>query len=150
MKKLVLSLIIAIISYSTSNASELSIVAHGFSKHLHNHNFNEQNYGGALRYEYNDFALQVGAYRNSVRRDSTYAGIDWSPLRYNTKTYISYEAGTYVGAATGYKYSVIPLAGIQAAVRCKDYFARIRVMSDLFYNSRAVGAVEVGIVIKKF
>ena len=138
------------LAFSSANATEVSIVGHGLSKHLDNHNFNEQNYGAALRLENKDFATQIGGYYNSLRKDTFYAGIDWSPLHYNVSGCLNVDAGLYVGGATGYKYAVTPMAGVQAAVKCKDVFVRVRAMPDPFYNSKAVGAVEFGVVLKRF
>jgi hypothetical protein len=149
MKK-VASAFLAIFMSTTASASELSIVGHGFSKHLDNHNFNEHNYGAALRLERNDFAVQAGGYHNSLRKDAFYAGVDYSPLHYNLGNCFKLDAGVYAGGATGYKYAVTPIVGVQAAVKCNDVFVRVRVMPDVFYNSKAVGAIELGIVLKKF
>ena len=149
MKKISIALL-SMLAITSSNASELSVVAHGFSKHLENHNFNERDYGAALRLEQKDFAIQVGAYRNSLYKDTVYSGIDWSPIHYNLGGCFNLDAGLYAGGATGYKYIVTPMAGVQAAVKCENVFVRVRAMPDPFYNSRAVGALEVGLVIKKF
>lgn len=148
MKK-TLIVLLSILS-TTVNAAELSIVGHGLSKHLDNHNFNEHNYGAALRLENKDFATQVGGYHNSLRKDTFYAGIDWSPIHYNITGCVNVDAGLYAGGATGYKYTVTPMFGIQAAVKCDNVFVRARMIPDPFYNSKAVGAVEVGFVLKKF
>ena len=140
----------SILTISSADATELSIVGHGVSKHLDNHNFNEQNYGAALRLEKNNFATQIGGYHNSLRKDTFYAGLDWSPIHYNVSGCVNIDAGLYVGGATGYKYAVTPMAGVQAAVKCDNVFVRVRAMPDPFYNSKAVGAVEIGLVLKKF
>ena len=149
MKKTAIALL-SILAINSTNATELSVVGHGFSKHLDNHNFNEQNYGAGLRLENKDFATQIGGYHNSLRKDAFYAGIDWSPIHYNVAGCVNVDAGLYVGGATGYKYTVTPMAGVQAAVKCENVFVRVRAMPDPFYNSKAVGAIEVGLVLKKF
>ena len=149
MKKTAIALL-GILAINSSNATELSVIGHGVSKHLDNHNFNEQNYGAALRLEKNDIAIQAGIYHNSLRKDSIYTGIDWSPIHYNITGCVNFDAGLYIGGATGYKYTVTPIAGIQAAIRCENIFVRIRAIPDPFYNSKAIGAIEFGLVIKKF
>ena len=149
MKKTALALL-SVLAVNSSNATELSIVGHGFSKHLVNHNFNERDFGAAVRLERNDFAIQVGAYRNSFYKDTVYSGIDWSPLHYNLGGCFKLDAGLYAGGATGYKYAVTLMGGVQAAIKCENVFVRVRAMPDPFYNSKAVGAIEFGLVLKKF
>ena len=149
MKKIALALL-GFLTISTAQADELSLIGHGFSKHLDNHNFNERDYGAGLRYESGEYAFQAGDYKNSFRRNTIYAGIDWSPIHFNVAECLNVSAGLYAGGATGYKYTVTPMAGVQAAVRCKNVFVRVRAMPDLIYNSKAVGAIEVGFVLKTF
>jgi len=150
MKKIAVVLT-SMLAIGAANAAELSVIGHGFSKHLDNHNFNERDYGAGLRLENNDFAVQVGAYRNSVYKDSIYTGVDWSPIHYDLGSCFKLDAGLYAGGATGYKYPVLPMAGVQAAVKCNDVFVRVRAMPDVgIYNSKVVGAVEVGFVLKRF
>jgi hypothetical protein len=149
MKKTTIALL-SILAINSTNAAELSIVGHGFSKHLVNHNFNERNYGAALRLEKDDFAVQAGSYRNSFYKDTVYAGFDWSPLHYNLGGCFNLDAGLYAGGATGYKYAVTPMAGVQAAVKCENVFVRVRAIPDPFFQSKAVGAIEFGLVLKKF
>ena len=140
----------SILTFGNANADELSIVAHSFSKHIVNHNFNERNYGAALRLEKDDFAIQAGAYRNSFYKDTVYAGVDWSPLHYNLSGCFNLNAGLYVGGATGYKYPVTPMAGAQTAVKCDNVFVRVRAMPDPFFKSKGVFTVEFGLVLIKF
>jgi hypothetical protein len=149
MKKAAIALL-SILVINSTNASELSVVGHGFAKHLVNHNFNERNYGAALRLEKDDFAVQAGAYRNSFYKDTVYTGFDWSPFHYNLGGCFNLDAGLYAGGATGYKYAVTPMAGVQAAVKCENVFVRVRAMPDPFFQSKAVGAIEFGLVLKKF
>jgi hypothetical protein len=149
MKKIALALL-GFLTINTTQAAELSLIGHGFSKHLDNHNFNERDYGAALRYESGEYALQAGGYHNSIRNNTAYAGFDWSPIHFNVAECLNVSAGLYVGGATGYKYTVTPMAGVQAAARCKNVFVRARAMPDVFYNSKAVGAIEIGFVLKTF
>lgn len=141
---------LGLLLFTPSHASELSIIGHGFSKHLENHNFNERAYGAGLRYDNESYGIQAGSYHNSLRKNSTYAGLDWSPIHSNITGCLNYQIGLFIGGATGYKYSVTPLSGAQASLRCKNAFVRVRVMPDIYYNSKFVGAVEFGYVIAKF
>lgn len=149
MKKIAITFL-AFLGYTSCNAAELSIIGHGFSRHAVMQEFNQRNYGTALRYEDGKYAIQAGGFNNSLGNDSAYVGLDWSPIRFNVVECLNIEAGFYGGAATGYKYAVTPMAGIQAAARCKNVFVRVRAMPDVFYNSKVVGAVEVGLVLKRF
>jgi hypothetical protein len=149
MKKLIIALMSSI-AISSVQAQELSVIGHGFSKHLDNHNFRERNYGIGLRLETDDFGMQVGNYNNSNRRNSTYFGVDWSPYKTKLTGCLNLEAGPYYGVATGYKYDVTPMIGLQSSIKCDNVFARVRLMPDPFYNSKAVGAIEIGVVLKKF
>lgn len=149
MKK-ILAVCAVIFSTSVVNADELSIIAHGYSKHLDNHNFMERNYGAAMRYSHEDFGIQTGAYRNSINNTSFYFGVDWSPFQYKTSSCISVEAGPYYGVVTGYKWDITPVLGVQSAIKCDKLFVRFRAMPDPFYNAKVAGAVELGLVIKQF
>ena len=149
MKKVAVALA-SMLAITSAKATELSLVAHGFSKHIVNHNFNERDYGAALRLEKDDFAIQAGAYRNSFYKDTVYAGVDWSPLHYDLGGCFKLNAGLYAGGATGYKYAITPMAGAQAAVKCDNVFVRVRAMPDPFFKSKGVFAVEFGLVLMKF
>jgi hypothetical protein len=149
MKKTVLALL-GVLAISSVQADELSLITHGLSKHIDNHNFNERNYGVAVRYDHEDWGIQLGGYRNSINKNSVYAGVDWSPFKYETNSCVKIEAGAYYGFATGYKFDITPVVGLQAAVKCDNVFARVRAMPDPYYNAKAVGAIEIGVVLKKF
>jgi len=149
MKKVAVALA-SMLAITSAKATELSLVTHVFSKHIVNHNFNERNYGAALRLAKDNFAIQAGAYRNSLYKNTIYAGVDWSPLHYDLGGCFKLNAGLYAGGATGYKYSVTPMAGIQAAIKCENVFVRVRAMPDLFYKSKGFAAVEFGLVLIKF
>lgn len=151
MRKITIIISTLFLSLVSSKAEEVSIIGHGFSKHLENHrNFSEKNYGLGLRYEKGEYALQVGDYSNSLRKNGFYTGMDWSPIHSNITGCLNFESGLFIGGATGYKYKVTPMAGIQAALRCKNIFARVRAIPDVFYSAKVVGAVEFGIVLKQF
>jgi len=151
MKKIILFISTLFLNFSSVKADEISIIGHGFSKHLENRrSFNEKNYGLGLRYEKGDYGLQVGNYANSLRNKGIYTGMDWSPIHSNITGCLNFESGLFIGGATGYKYKVTPMAGIQAALRCKNVFARVRAIPDVFYSAKAVGAIEFGFVLKQF
>ena len=149
MKK-ILAVCAALLSFNAAKADDLSFIAHGFSKHLDNHNFVERNYGAAIRYEYSNYGIQTGAYRNSINNTSFYFGIDYSPFQYKTSSCISFDAGIYYGVATGYTWDITPMIGIQSAIKCDKLFVRFRALPDPFYNSKVDGAVEIGFIIKQF
>jgi len=149
MKKAVVVLA-SMLAINSVNAAELSVISHGFSKHIVNHNFNERPLGAALRLEKDDFAIQAGAYRNSFYKDTVYSGVDWSPLHYNLGGCFNLDAGLYAGGATGYKYAITPMAGVQVAIKCENIFVRVRAMPDPFYKSKGFAAVEFGLVLVKF
>lgn len=149
MKKLIVALLF-LLGINVANADEISVVTHGFSKHLDNHNFNERNYGVGIRYEREDYGLQIGAYRNSLYKDAVYVGVDWNAFQYSTDSCLKFEAGPFYGLATGYKYDVTPIVGLQSAVKCDRVFLRVRAIPDLYYNSKVVGSLELGFVISKF
>jgi hypothetical protein len=150
MKKINVIITTLFLSLATAKAQEVSIIGHGFSKHLQNYNHNERNYGIGLRYEKGEYALQVGDYYNSLRKNSFYVGMDWSPIHTNITGCLNFESGLYAGGATGYSYKITPIAGVQAAFKCKNVFIRVRAMPDVFYHSKAVGAIEFGFVLSRF
>ena len=140
----------SLLAINSVKADELSAIGHGFSYHLDNHNFNQENYGVGLRFERDDIGVQAGTYYNSVRKDSAYALVDWSPLQTELFGCFKAEAGLCAGATTGYLHPVIPVAGLQSSIKCGNVFARVRVAPDLYYNSKVVGAVELGLTVYKF
>jgi hypothetical protein len=149
MKKIII-LLLSFVAISSVQAQELSIIGHGFSKHLENHNFNERNYGWGLRLKKDDFAIQAGTFHNSIRNYSKYVVVDWSPFSYNMGGCMKLEAGAFAGGTTGYKYVVTPVLGLQSSIKCDNIFARLRVEPDPFYTSKAIVAIEVGVVLIKF
>lgn len=149
MKRVAIALA-SLLAFNSVKADELLAIAHGFSYHLYNHDFNQQNYGVGLRFERDDIGVQVGAYNNSLRKDGVYAVVDWSPLQTELFGCFKAEAGIFAGATTGYLYPITPVAGLQSAVKCSNVFARVRVAPDPYYNSKAVGAIEIGVTLLKF
>ena len=98
-------------SAAASAQSDTHIVIHGLSHHAHarpnGQAWNEVNTGIGFRRELtSDLSAQVGIYRNSIDRTSTYALIDYTPLQLGPV-----NAGAFIGAATGYVPAVRPMAG---------------------------------------
>jgi len=150
MIKLLLSLLLICFIQPVS-AQEISIVPHGFSKHANSsRSYNENNWGVGVRFNYKDFAIQAGNYKNSIRGNSSYLLVDWNLVEYETISCIKLEGGPFIGAATGYSQPVTPIGGLQAAVKCKNFFVRFRVVPDLYYNARAVGTLELGYTFFRF
>ena len=149
MNKIII-LLFNFVAISSVQAQELSIIGHGFSKHLENHNFNERNYGWGVRLEKDNFAIQAGTFHNSIRNYSKYIVVDWSLFSYNMGGCMKFDVGAFAGGTTGYKYEVTPVLGLQSSIKCDNIFARVRVAPDPFYNSKAVTAIEIGVVLMKF
>ena len=97
---------------SGAQAVEYHAVAHGISYHF-GKEFNEINPGAGIRFEYSeDWSLQVGAYRNSIDRNSVYVIADWTPLHVGV-----FSAGLFGGAASGYEWkSVAGVTGVVGGV----------------------------------
>jgi hypothetical protein len=109
----------------SSEASELGLVAHGFSHHTQLRKtglpWNEFNQGLALRYIKNsDWSAQAGVYRDSVFKPTVYALVDYTPL---------HLAGVNFGGFAGAKYSVKakPIAGAVARWESSAYSVAARV-----------------------
>ena len=88
---------------TTVTTTGLHIVAHGISHHVAQRQgdleWNERNAGLGLRYAASDtWALQAGAYQNSIHRTSAYLFLDYTPVHLG-----SVHAGAFVGAVNGYK-----------------------------------------------
>jgi hypothetical protein len=71
----------------------------GFSRHFNRQaNHNENNFGLGLEYRTHDeLSFMAGSYRNSVRKNTTYAAVNWQPLAMG-----SFKLGAAVGLMNGY------------------------------------------------
>ncbi len=80
-------------------AGELWLNVGGFSRHFDRQaGHNENNVGLGLEYRTSDeFSFMAGSYRNSVRKNTTYAAVNWQPLSMG-----SFKLGAAVGLMNGY------------------------------------------------
>ncbi len=121
------------------------LVVHGFSKHVTDIDsrtgraWNERNFGLGYRRVYSDdLSVQVGAYRNSQYRVSTYAMADWTPL-----AVAGARLGASIGAVTGYDIgSVIPAASAVARVTVDRLSMTVRYLPPWVPKFTSVVALE--------
>ncbi len=80
-------------------AGELWLNLGGFSRHFDRQaGHNENNAGLGLEYRTSDeLSFMAGSYRNSVRKNTTYAAVNWQPLSMG-----SFKLGAAVGLMNGY------------------------------------------------
>lgn len=80
-------------------AGELWLNVGGFSRHFDRQaGHNENNIGLGLEYRTSDeLSFMAGSYRNSVRKNTTYAAVNWQPLSMG-----SFKLGAAVGLMNGY------------------------------------------------
>lgn len=100
MKRLLLA--VAALFASISHAGDLYLqihtVSHHFSPRAEGKEWNEQNEGMALRYQFNaDWGVQAGFYDNSVNRKTRYAILQWTPFHVE-----GWDFGAHVGLHDGY------------------------------------------------
>jgi hypothetical protein len=109
-------------------ADDWHLVLHAHSWHASHPpgtRWNEDNWGLGLRRELGpDWAWQVGAYRDSLKKTSTYVLADWTPWRFD-----SLVIGGGVGLITGggYEDSVKPAAELVVRYQLERLSATIRV-----------------------
>jgi hypothetical protein len=80
-------------------AGELWLNVGGFSRHFDRQaNHNENNVGLGLEYRTSsELSFMAGSYHNSVRKNTTYAAVNWQPLSMG-----SFKLGAAVGLMNGY------------------------------------------------
>ena len=80
-------------------AGELWLNVGGFSRHFNRQaNHNENNVGLGLEYRTgSDLSFMAGSYHNSVRKNTTYAAVNWQPLSMG-----AFKLGAAVGLMNGY------------------------------------------------
>lgn len=80
-------------------AGELWLNVGGFSRHFNRQaGHNENNVGLGVEYRTSeDLSFMAGSYRNSVRKNTTYAAVSWQPLSMG-----SFKLGAAVGLMNGY------------------------------------------------
>lgn len=101
----------------TSN-SQLWLNVGGFSRHFHrNAGYNENNLGVGVEYRTGpEISYMVGSYYNSVRKNTTYAAVNWQPW-----TMGPFKIGAAVGLMNGYPamnrggnfFAALPLASYE-------------------------------------
>jgi hypothetical protein len=94
---------------------ELWLNVGGFSRHFNRQaGHNEKNVGLGLEYRTSpEFSYMAGSYRNSVRKNTTYAAASWQPLSMG-----SFKLGAALGLMNGYPamnrggtfFAALPLA----------------------------------------
>lgn len=80
-------------------AGELWLNVGGFSRHFNRQaGHNENNAGLGMEYRTShELSFMAGSYRNSVRKNTTYAAVSWQPLSMG-----SFKLGAAVGLMNGY------------------------------------------------
>lgn len=133
---------------------QVHIIAHGLSKHAKKtsstgHPYNENNPGAGLRLDGDwmpkSTAIQVGHYYNSYRRHSTYAVVDWLPLKKETGP-AQISAGAFLGVVNGYPWADgrwAPAAGVMARAQISRFSVAVRASPGK--GSKGVAALEIGI-----
>lgn len=143
MKHAISALILAAASL-TASAAEL--VIHTASFHTDRHPttkasggaYNEQNPGLGFRQDFGAAALQVGTYRNSIRRQSAYAITDMAAWRAG-----GFTVGPFAGLVTGYTNGTGPAAGAFARFEGDTLAATVR-LAPVQHGESAVFSLELG------
>lgn len=80
-------------------AGELWLNVGGFSRHFNRQaGHNENNLGLGIEYRTSsELSFMAGSYHNSVRKNTTYAAVNWQPLSMG-----SFKLGAAVGLMNGY------------------------------------------------
>jgi hypothetical protein len=129
----------------TAPATSTHLVIHGLSHHAHarpnGQPWNEVNIGAGLRRDIaGDLSGQVGFYRNSINRTSTYALLDVTPLHLGPVS-----AGGFIGAASGYVQTVRPIAGAVLRVDAGRFTPTLRLIPKVPGNKSASVSLELGV-----
>lgn len=75
-------------------------------------NYNESNPGFGIEHDDGDWRQMFGQYKNSLRGNSNYALLGYTPIHYDTP-YGNFKLGGVVGGITGYPYlPLTPAAGL--------------------------------------
>lgn len=108
--KIIAAAIIALSSFAATAGewhATVHTVSHHFSERTNGKQWNERNLGAGLRYQIDaTMGVQVGAYRNSIGKTTTYAIAEWAPLNAGPV-----GLGVFAGVRTGYTSAVQPAAG---------------------------------------
>src|SRR5439155_1496549 len=77
---------------------------------------NERNFGLGLEHDVSDNVRVIGGfYKNSDWRETVYAAIAWTPVRFGPVRF-----GGLAGVATGYDHPITPAAALLLQVEGKD------------------------------
>lgn len=125
-------------------AADLHVQIHGASKHTsqpQGYEFNERNLGGGVRLQLNDrWGVQVGAYKNSYRRNTKYALFQYTPIDLG-----NVRAGVFGGYASGYAYKVPGVAGAMATWQVSGRLSTtVRYVPPVGKGTSGVFAFELG------
>lgn len=148
--KFILATLMFLLLVLPANSQELSLVGHGFSYHTTNSSqYNQDNYGAAVRLQNANLAVQLGTYRNSYNQTANYLVLDLNLLSSSIAEFVQLEMGPMLAVVTGYPgHSVLAGPGMQAALRYNDFYIRTRIMPAL--STPAVAALELGYVLYRF
>lgn len=126
------------------------IIVHGLSWHNNRTNsesskYNERNIGAGLRIDMgalaNHTSVQIGRYRNSYYKHSTYLIADCTPVHVG-----AVQAGAFAGATTGYPMTdgrPMPAVGLVARATWGRFSAAVRAAPGK--NAHGVAAIELGV-----
>jgi hypothetical protein len=114
-----------------THAGELLV--HGVSRHFHDNGENNLNFGVGYGF---DSRVVMGAYHNSRRRLSAYAGYHIPVYEWR-----SVEFGLFLGAVTGYDRTVMPVAALTASIPIAD---RWRTHVTVVPSDRGVATLSLG------
>jgi len=84
-------------------------------------NYNETNTGFGIEHEDGDYRIMLGQYLNSLRKNSNYALMGYSPFHVNTD-YGKFSAGIVGGGITGYPAGdITPALGLLGSYENQDF-----------------------------
>lgn len=120
--------------------AQTSIQLHGLSKHSGTTRYNETNAGVGIRHQVSDdWSVQVGTYRNSYYKRTTYLAGNWTPVQLAD----GIKAGAFIGVGTGYPQ--LALGGFMATVRAGRLEWTVRAIPKAGRGTDAVVALEIGV-----
>lgn len=141
MKTTLLAASLALASSSTL-AADAWVSATTVSYHLdREQRFNERNPGLGIEYGLTENVRAVaGFYKNSISKESVYAGVAWTPLKVE-----AVSVGLVAGAITGYRISPAPMAVPVLMVEGKRFGANVLFVPPVMKDIPATFALQVKI-----
>lgn len=114
---------------ASASSSQLWLNVGGFSRHFKRQNgYNENNLGLGIEYRTSpEISYMAGSYYNSVRKNTTYAAVNWQPWSMG-----AFKLGAAVGLMNGYP----------AMNRGGNFFAALPMVT---YEGRRFG-INVGLI----